>query len=117
MTLTKTALWILFASRGSKNRPALLIDPGNRSRCKVKDRPSILGDEPLISVAKAVNFSHAVALVKLQHKAPNDIIQAGAQTATRHNGGAYLGRVEKDFAAWTGRLKRGELIDGQIAIT
>ncbi len=47
----------------------MLVNPGHSGGRQVQHRASVLGNESLISIAEAVNFADAIALVQLPHQA------------------------------------------------
>jgi hypothetical protein len=66
---------------------------------------TVRGIEPAVAAAKAEHLGDAVAVVQFEKERADDVVEAGAQSATRHNARARLFRVEEKFRAWAGQLE------------
>ena len=63
------------------------------------------GIEPAVTAAKAEHLGDAVAVVQFEKDRADDVVEAGAQSATRHNARARLFRVEEKFRSRAGQLE------------
>ena len=64
------------------------------------------GVQPLIAVPETENFTHAVAVIQLQHQGADHIVEAGTQPATSDDTGAGFLRIEKQHLARPGDLEK-----------
>ena len=63
------------------------------------------GIEPAVTAAKAKDLGDAVAVVQFEKERADDVVEPGAQAATRHNARPRLFRVEEKFRTRAGQLE------------
>jgi hypothetical protein len=66
---------------------------------------TVRGIEPAVAAAKAKHLGDAVAVVQFEKERADDVVEARAQAATRHNARARLFRVEEKLGVETGQLE------------
>ncbi len=66
---------------------------------------TVLGDEPLVPVAEAVDVRDAVVVMQLHHNGPDDVVDSRTQPAAGDDPRARLGGVEVDLCTRSGLLK------------
>ena len=73
----------------------MLMNVVNKCRRDLHRLNSARGIEPAVATTKAEYLRDAVAVVQLEKKRANYVVQARTQTATRNDPGARLLRIEK----------------------
>ena len=66
---------------------------------------SVLRIEPAVSTAETEHFGHTVAIMQFKKQRANDVVEARAQTAARHDSGTRFLRVEEKLCTWAGFLE------------
>jgi hypothetical protein len=63
------------------------------------------GVEPAVTAAKAKDFGDAVAIVQFEKQRADDVVEAGAEAATRHNTRPRLFRIEEELGTRARKLE------------
>ena len=93
-------------ARGAQHRAAMLVNvvhEPRRQRNRLRPEPRV---EPLVAAAKPEHFLDPVGVVQLQEERTDDIIQPGAQTATRHDARTGLFGIEIQPVPRPGQLEQ-----------
>ena len=93
------------AARGVEDGASFLMNAMDELRRDLHRLDPFCGIEPAVTAAKAKHLSDTVAVVHFEKERADDVVEAGAQAATRHNARARLFRVEEKFRTRAGQLK------------
>ena len=93
------------AARGAENRAALLMNAIDELRRDLNRLHSACRIEPAVAAAKAEHLRDAIAVVQFEKERADDVVEAGAQTTTRHDAGARLFRIEEELRPRPGQLE------------
>ena len=83
----------------------MLMNAINKCRRDLHRLNSALRIEPAVSAAETEHLGDAVAVVQFEKERANYVVEAGTQTAARHDPGARLFRIEEKLRARTGQLE------------
>ena len=93
------------AARGAEDGASFLMNAIDELRRDLHRFGTFCGIEPAVTAAKAKHLSDTVAVVQFEKERADDVVETGAQAATRHNARARLFRVEEKFRARAGQLE------------
>ena len=79
-------------------------------RGQVDDLTTEFWDKSLQAKADAIDRVNTIAPVKLQNYGPDDVVQAGAQTAACHQSTAQFAGIKKNAVSGPGLLETGRFL-------
>ena len=85
------------AARGAEDGASFLMNAIDELRRDLHRLGTFCGVEPAVTAAKAKDLGDAVAIVQFEKQRADDVVEAGAEAATRYNARPRLFRVEEEF--------------------
>jgi hypothetical protein len=93
------------AARGAEDGASFLMNAIDELRRDLHRLGTFCGVEPAVTAAKAKDLGDAVAIVQFEKQRADDVVEAGAEAATRHNTRPRLFRIEEELGTRARKLE------------